>query len=147
MDLVMLGVLMVVVGLLLVVIEFFTPGFFIGPVGAWLAVIGALLAVNPDFTLQYFYIIGPVTGFISLSVVLYVYLTIGRPEKPVLSQYEVVGKIGVVIKDIDPNTLDGKVLVNKEEWSATAEKPIPAGRKVRVLRVEGVHLEVEEVEE
>ncbi len=42
---------------------------------------------------------------------------------------------------------DGTVYLMGEEWSAWSEEEIPAGSKVRVLRREGLLLQVERVEE
>jgi membrane-bound serine protease (ClpP class) len=55
-------------------------------------------------------------------------------------QRGLVGKIGVVKQDLDP---DGKVFVHGELWNATAGVPIGSGRTVRITRVEGLVLTVE----
>jgi membrane protein implicated in regulation of membrane protease activity len=56
-----------------------------------------------------------------------------------------VGQEAIVITDVVPNTLRGKVRVRSEVWSAKAKAPIPAGTKVRVVAGEGVSVTVEPV--
>jgi len=58
-----------------------------------------------------------------------------------------VGKEGVVMEDIEPHTLKGKVKISHQIWSATADENIQKGATVRVIDWEGVHVIVEEVEE
>lgn len=59
------------------------------------------------------------------------------------------GKEGIVIERIDPLTNQGKVRVEHEEWIAenVEGKPIEPGKKVEVVRVEGVRLFVKLKEE
>jgi membrane-bound ClpP family serine protease len=52
----------------------------------------------------------------------------------------------VVVREVDDGTLAGKVQIGSMEWSARSESGrIPAGRRVVVLRAEGVHIVVKEV--
>lgn len=48
------------------------------------------------------------------------------------------GATGVVVVPVVPDTLNGKVQIRSEVWSARGERPIPAGTKVRVVSGEGV---------
>jgi len=52
-----------------------------------------------------------------------------------------IGWEGVAIADIRE---EGKVFLKGEYWNARADHPIPKGRKVRVIGVEGLKLKVEE---
>jgi len=69
--------------------------------------------------------------------------------KPVLGEegrisYDIEGKIGVVIKDIDG---EGTIMVHGEKWKARGlgNKRIPRGRLVRVIRRKGLLAIVDEV--
>jgi membrane protein implicated in regulation of membrane protease activity len=63
-----------------------------------------------------------------------------------VSRDSLVGREGVVTKEVDPKTLNGKVNVSSAEWSAhSTGATIPAGKMVRVVNSEGVHIVVEEV--
>jgi membrane-bound serine protease (ClpP class) len=55
-----------------------------------------------------------------------------------------IGELGVAKSDIHN---DGKVLVHGEYWTASSPKPIPANSTVRVLKVHGLRIEVEAVDE
>lgn len=60
----------------------------------------------------------------------------------------IISKKGVVIEEIEPHKV-GVVKLNSEKWSAIAvdDKPIEVGKIVRVIKIEGVKLVVEEVKE
>jgi membrane protein implicated in regulation of membrane protease activity len=49
------------------------------------------------------------------------------------------------VRTVQPNSLNGKVRIENDSWSATSSKEIPEGRKVIVRESEGVHVKVEEV--
>ncbi len=53
-----------------------------------------------------------------------------------------IGEVGTVKASIDP---EGKVFVHGELWKARAESPLEAGRKVRVVDVDGLTAVVEAV--
>jgi len=53
-----------------------------------------------------------------------------------------MGEVGAASTDLTP---DGKVFVHGELWNASSEHPIRQGEKVRVVRVEGLHLLVEKL--
>ena len=53
-----------------------------------------------------------------------------------------VGERGTALTDLDPA---GRVFVHGEYWNARAGRPIVKGAAVRVTRVQGLALEVEEV--
>ncbi len=58
----------------------------------------------------------------------------------------VIGEEGVVTKDISKNTY-GEVKVSGSIWTATSKKAISKGTQVKVLKIDGVKLLVEEVKE
>jgi membrane-bound serine protease (ClpP class) len=53
-----------------------------------------------------------------------------------------LGEVGVASTDLKP---EGTVFVHGELWSATAPQPVRKGEKVRVTRVEGLHVVVEKL--
>ena len=65
-------------------------------------------------------------------------------SKPVTGSAGLVGKTGMVKKRIAP---EGKVFVHGELWNAVADAPIDEGGKVRIVRVNNLVLEVEEMED
>lgn len=58
----------------------------------------------------------------------------------------VIGKEGVVIKDISKNSY-GEVKVEGSVWTATSTKNIKKDSQVKVLKIDGVKLVVEKIEE
>ena len=64
-------------------------------------------------------------------------------SKPRTGEKGLIGEIGVVKSSLTP---EGKVFVHGELWNATASKTVEEGTKVRVVGVDRLVLEVEEVE-
>lgn len=58
----------------------------------------------------------------------------------------VIGKEGVVTKDISKNTY-GEVKVGGSIWTATSTKKIKKDSQIKVLKIDGVKLVVEKIEE
>ena len=142
-----LGIAVILIGLALIVIEIHTPGFMLGAIGTALLILGIVILMFPEDTaLAYAPLIILGAGIPAMIVSILIYRRIGKPENPATtSQYTLVGKIGLVVEDIEPHSLNGKVKIGSEVWSATAPKRIEKGKKVIVKKVEGVHLEVEEL--
>jgi membrane-bound serine protease (ClpP class) len=68
-----------------------------------------------------------------------------RKLKPVTGQDELVGQVGVARQTLGPS---GTIFVHGELWQARSKgEPIPAGEQVRVAGVDGLVLEVEQVEQ
>jgi len=53
-----------------------------------------------------------------------------------------IGKQGVVTHDIDASLGGGRVTVGGEDWAARAATTLPVGTKIRVLKADGIVLEV-----
>jgi membrane-bound serine protease (ClpP class) len=53
-----------------------------------------------------------------------------------------IGKEGIVTHEIDARLGGGRVTVGGEDWAARAVAPLPIGTKIRVLRADGIVLEV-----
>lgn len=73
-----------------------------------------------------------------------------RPKETATNADRLIGEEGVVIKDINTLEAKGQVKVRGQVWSARTEDSkgsIPEGAKVRILRIEGVKLLVEEIKE
>jgi membrane-bound serine protease (ClpP class) len=61
-------------------------------------------------------------------------------SKPKTGATGLAGEIGLVKQDLNPQ---GKVFVHGELWNAVSRTPLPAGARVRVVKVTGLTLEVE----
>jgi inner membrane protein len=53
-----------------------------------------------------------------------------------------IGRHGLVTQDIDPTVGGGRVNVGGEDWAARAGEAIAAGTRIRVVRADGIVLEV-----
>ena len=58
----------------------------------------------------------------------------------------VIGMEGIVTSEISKNVV-GEVKVDGKRWSATSDKKIKVDSTIRVLKIDGVKLKVEEVDE
>jgi membrane-bound serine protease (ClpP class) len=64
-----------------------------------------------------------------------------RRLKSVTGEEAMIGEMGVAKSDIFTG---GRVFVHGEYWNASSSAPIPAGAAVRVVKVQGLKVEVEE---
>jgi len=90
-----------------------------------------------------------IIALLLLSPFIYLlYLKFFSPPSPTTSKVTLKGREGYVIKRVRPENISGKVRLidGGKLWSATSEKVIEAGTKVKVNDVEGVHLIVEVIE-
>ena len=130
-----IGLAFIIVGILLFVVEVFQPGFLIAVPGTVFIVLGLLMSFNEALELSAFSLvaIGLVVGLGSLYGTMRMYQSLAPPDTPSEMSIEVmVGKSGIVSKDIVANEMTGKVKVGREEFRATADIAIPSGKKVKV---------------
>jgi len=64
-----------------------------------------------------------------------------RPKKAVSGVEGMVGELGQAVAPLEP---EGKVFVHGEYWDAVARSSVPGGAPVRVVKVSGGRLEVED---
>ncbi len=144
-----LGWILIVLGAVLLLVEVYQPGFFIAVPATVLIILGVLLLLGVDIlTSPWGLVIGVLAAIVAASVTVWLYsrLTPGHEPPKTLSRDSLVGLEGTVVAPVDPETLAGKVRLGSMEWSARSESgEIPVGRKVIVVRSEGVHVVVKEV--
>ena len=68
-----------------------------------------------------------------------------RNDNTVTNAFSIIGKNGIVTKEIDPTTDIGQIKVNGEKWSAksSTNEVIPVGTEVKVLKIKGVKAIIE----
>jgi membrane-bound ClpP family serine protease len=145
-----IGWIMVVAGVLMLVIEAFSPGFFIAVPGTVLIILGLFSLFFPAiFNSPWIIAIAVAAGLMSAVVTIWLYARLTPDASPTTtSRDSVLGRVGRVRAEVNAETLAGKVDIDGVGWSArSAQGPIAAGKKVRVVKSEGVHIVVEEVEE
>jgi len=143
-----LGWLLIVFGAMLLLVEVHTPGFFAAVPATVMIVLGIMVLLGIDiYNSGWGAIVGVAAAIIAGGLTVWVYSRITPDESPTtISRDSLIGRQGIVTKEVDADTLNGKVSVSSAEWSAhSTGSKIPAGRKVRVVNSEGVHIVVEEV--
>jgi len=141
------AIAIIIIGIFLVILEAFIPGFFIAIPGTAIIVFGILswiLGIKSVITSWWGWTIVLVCTFIAAIFTIMLYKKIAPISDPETTISDsLIGRIGVVTRETDPERPTyGKVRIGSEIWSAKASKIIPKGRKVKVIGSEGVHLVV-----
>ncbi len=141
-----LGLALLIIGILMVLAEVSAPGFFILVPATVLIVLGGMGLIAPDLLLQWYTpIIAAVVAIPTTFLTIKLYQRLAPPAPPETTvATSLIGKEGIVVTDVDPGSLKGKVRIENDTWSASADHVIKAGTKVRVSTSEGVHVVVEE---
>ncbi|MCI4345672.1 MAG: NfeD family protein [Thermoplasmata archaeon] len=143
------GLLMLIVGIAVLTFEIIHPGAFLLIPGTVLLVVGALYILVPNFLLDTIWgplIVAAVT-VAAMLVTIPLYQHLGKIHRPLTTTPQTLtGEQGLVVTEVIPDSLKGKVRVGSEIWSARARTTIPLGTRVRVLGGEGVAVNVEPIE-
>jgi membrane protein implicated in regulation of membrane protease activity len=139
----------IVIGVLMLLLEVSQPGSFLLVPATVLLALGGIGLVFPDLLLT---IWSPIIAVLILVpttlLTIKMYQRLAPPSPPETTvATSLIGKVGQVETEVVPNTLRGKVKIANVIWSATSATPISVGKKVRVVRSEGVHVTVEEITE
>jgi membrane-bound ClpP family serine protease len=143
-----LGWLLIVIGAILLLVEISSPGFFATVPATVMIIFGILLLLGMDiFNNGWGVAIGVVVAVAAAGFTVWMYSRVTTDESPTtISRDSLIGREGRVLKDVDPNSLTGKVMVGTTEWSAhSTGAHIVTGKKVKIVDSEGVHIVVEEV--
>lgn len=143
-----LGWLLIIIGALLLLVEVQSPGFFAAVPATIMIIFGILLLLGMDIlTYPWGIILAVIVAIIASYITVMIYSRITPDLVPTtISRDTLVGREGVVQVPVDATTISGKVVLASAEWSARSTGGIiPAGKKVKVVSSEGVHIVVEEV--
>ncbi len=135
-------------GLFLIVIEVWMPGYFIAVPGGALFLGGALALGAPDlmFASPWAWLLWPLALGLATVANLYAYKRWAPPARAPLTMGtdSLPGEVGTVMNDVTPGHHGkGKIRIRGATWSARSDVPIPKGAQARVVRVEGVFVIVE----
>jgi len=141
-----LGLALLIVGILMLLAELSSPGSFILIPATVLIVLGGIGLVAPKILLSWWSPIIAVIIVVPMTfVAIKLYQKLAPPGPPeTIVATSLVGLEGVVVTETRPDSLTGKVRIANDTWSATSAKPIPAGKQVKVVSSEGVHVVVQE---
>jgi len=79
--------------------------------------------------------------FAAISIFLMRSVLRSRVWKPATGPEEMIGEVGTVIRAV-PASGEGMIRLHGELWRAFASQPIPDGKTVRVVKVEGLRVQV-----
>ncbi len=139
------GVLLIVLGLGLLVLEMAVTSFGVLTVGGLVSLVfGTLILVDsPSPGLQLsLSVVFPLVGALALITMALVRLGVkAQRQKPATGIEGMIGAPGVTVIALEPGR-PGQIRTRGEIWQAVANEPVPAGTRVRVIGTQGLTLEV-----
>lgn len=141
-----LGLILIVIGIILFVVEAAEPGFFIAIPAGVLIILGIIAIAYPQIltTIWTPLIVAAVVIPLMVASIKF-YQTISPPSKPKTTMSSsLIGQTGRVLQRVEPDELNGKVKIDNQVWSATADEEIDSGKKIVVVESKGVHVVVKE---
>jgi inner membrane protein len=133
-----LGLSLIGIGLTLLLIEAFNPGFFVAVPGTVAFVLGLVALLLPDFyTYPTAWLLIIVFTAAVTWVAIRVYKRIAPPEKSTttFTVDNIVGQVGRAASAISAEA--GEVRIHGETWHARSSTPIAEGATIRVVGVAG----------
>lgn len=134
-----------IAGILLFLIEIFTPGFFAASlgIGAFFASAAAFLGWSIEIQLLIFSLISVISIFVFRPLIKkYFYTTADVPT----NADALIGKQGLVVQAVDENNTQGRVAIDGDEWQYIMANPatqVKKGDRVRVVGRDSIVLTVE----
>ncbi len=138
------------VALLFFIMEIMTPGFVLlwFGVGALVAGLLDLAGVSNIFVqIIVFVVVSIVLVFLSRTLFKNVFMRSSPGADLRTNADAMIGKAGIVTEIVDNIHSTGRVLIEGQDWGARSsdESVIKPGERIRILRIEGVHLVIERV--
>lgn len=144
------GLILIVVGLGLLVAEFYTPTYgALSITGGISLAIGFVLlidpsdpdfAIDPTFRLTWIDVLPVVLTAVGFSFFLSYFIVRSKMTKPFSGSEGLVGTHGKVLRPVGRE--GGQVFVGGEYWQAWSEEPIDKDEEIEVVKVDGLRLEV-----
>ncbi len=136
------GLILLVIGVIMLMVEAASPGTFIAVPATVLIVLGILAMTIAGFLYSIWSpIIAVVVGIPMTLVTMWFYARFSPPSPPTTTVGEsLISRQGTVTVEIRPHSISGKVKIWNETWSATSDEVIRIGERVLVVGSEGVHV-------
>jgi len=142
------GLALMILGIALMLGEAFVPSFGALGIGGIVAfVIGSIILMDtdiPGFTISPGLIGGIAAGSGLIFTVVLSFAVRARKQPVVTGQEEFIGNTGVAMINFEKQ---GRIRFEGEIWNAETNHKIKQGQKVRIVKVQGLTLDVEPVEE
>lgn len=136
-----------VAGIIFVLLEMSAPGGYMMIPGLDLLVLAFYVYFFPDQVNSWITIaVAVVFTIIVVVITLITYRYLGDTAPPSTTvMTSLIGRVGVVVIETNPDNLKGKVKIGSDIWSADSDEVIPKGTQVIVEDSEGVHVHVRKV--
>ncbi|MDP8261553.1 MAG: NfeD family protein [Candidatus Kappaea frigidicola] len=136
----------VIIGVVFIIGEIFTAGFFL----IWFGIAAIIAGIIAFFELS---IVWQGVAFVIISAILLAGTRrlanrFTKKQPPGIGADRFIDKTGVVLEEIDNDKNTGRIRVEEDEWRADSLEGniIPKNSKVQVIKVEGTHMVVIKVE-
>jgi membrane-bound serine protease (ClpP class) len=139
------GILLIIFAVILFIAEIKVVSHGVLTMGGVVSLIlgSIMLFESPDPALRVSWgVLVPTVAIVSLFFIGVISIAVRAQMRKVLTGGE--GMIGAVGETVSEVFGRGKVLIRGEYWDATSKAPIGKGRSVKVVRVNGLKIEVEE---
>ncbi|MDE2310375.1 MAG: nodulation protein NfeD [Betaproteobacteria bacterium] len=139
------GLGLIILGIAFMTGEVFMPSFGVLGIGGIVAfVFGSVMLIDtdiPGYSVPWSVIV-PVAFASALFIFFVAGMALKARNRPVVSgREELIGSIGEALEDFDGK--DGLARVHGETWRIRSKQPMSRGQKIRVVRMDGLILEVE----
>ena len=138
------GVLLLLFGLLLLVLEIKVTSFGLLTLGGLVSLVfGSMILVDsplPELQLSLRLVLPVVLAFTAIVAMLTRLAVKAQRQRPASGAAAMVGSTGLALTAVDVS--GGSVSTHGEIWQAIAAEPIPSGSRVRITQVDGLHLHV-----
>jgi membrane-bound serine protease (ClpP class) len=139
------GLLLMMFGLLLLVLEIKVTSFGLLTIGGVISLIfGSMMLVDsplPEWQLSLGLVIPVVIGFTAITGFLVRLGLAAQRRRSVTGAAGMIDEVGEALNSIEPGS-PGRVATHGEIWRAVATEPIAPGERVRVTNVDGLTLTV-----
>jgi len=139
------GAALILLAIALFVLEASVTSHGLLAIGGIVAMIaGALMLVEgpiPELRIRLLTSLGVALPMALITIVMVRLVYLSHRRKSIVGEEAMVGEAGVAKTEIQAN---GKVWVHGEYWNASSDRPIPAGARVRVVKVQGLTVQVEQ---
>ena len=136
----------VIIGVIFIIGEIFTAGFFL----IWFGIAAIIAGVIAFFELS---VVWQGVAFVIISAILLAGTRrlanrFTKKQPPGVGADRFTDKTGVVLEEIDNDKNTGRIRVEEDEWRADSLEGsiIPQSSKVQVVKVEGTHMIVKKIE-
>jgi membrane-bound serine protease (ClpP class) len=142
------GLALILLGVMLIIAEAFVPSFgALGLGGVAAFVFGSIILLDtdvPGMQIARSLIVGVALVASSLLLIL-VYTLMRMRRRPAVSGTEsMLGQLAEALEDFEEH---GAVFVNGERWNADTTAAVTKGDRVRIEKIDGLHLQVAPVDE